>query len=383
MGKGDKKRGKINFEKVYSRFIALRIAYDGRLYRGNAHQKHEECTVEGELLRALERLQLAPSIDFCHLSRAGRTDAGVSAAANVVVLRVRSKKTDGPGVLAPGWTRNDAENTDSKQDEEGEEVEEKSSPLTLDRNEGLCASCGGEMDYVLLLNRVLPISIRVSGWTPVLPDFSARFGCRGRCYRYLFVKRDLDLGVMKEAAQRFRGVHDFRNFCKIDATSVKTWVREVRHFTVVLVQKGEDMGEDIWAFEIRGSAFLRSQVRMMVKVLFLIGKGLEKPEVITELLDVEKYKQRPAYTLAPAEPLVLYSCQFPSLQFLLSGSATGDAEGWTNPLDEPSSTPHQEGDIGVMSIAVKNLAADELLSGVEEEWEKRALDFALFKTISR
>mmetsp|Transcript_24484 Transcript_24484/g.61991 ORF Transcript_24484/g.61991 Transcript_24484/m.61991 type:complete len:245 (-) Transcript_24484:1491-2225(-) len=188
---------------------------------------------------------------------------------------------------------------------------------------------------------------------------------------------------MVQAAQRFRGVHDFRNFCKIDATSVKTWVREVRHFTVVLVQKGEDMGEDIWAFEIRGSAFLRSQVRMMVKVLFLIGKGLEKPEVITELLDVEKYKQRPAYTLAPAEPLVLYSCQFPSLQFLLSGSATGDAEGWTNPLDEPSSTPHQEGDIGVMSIAVKNLAADELLSGVEEEWEKRALDFALFKTISR
>lgn len=33
----------------------------------------------------------------------------------------------------------------------------------------------GELDYVRILNRVLPKDIRVMGWCPVPVDFSARF----------------------------------------------------------------------------------------------------------------------------------------------------------------------------------------------------------------
>lgn len=41
-------------------------------------------------------------------------------------------------------------------------------------------------------------------------------------------------------------------------------------------------------FEVVGQAFLYHQVRCMMAVLFLIGQGMEKPEVIDELLNIEK-----------------------------------------------------------------------------------------------
>lgn len=34
-----------------------------------------------------------------------------------------------------------------------------------------------------------------------------------------------------------------------------------------------------WQFRVRGTAFLWHQVRCMTAVLFLIGQGLEKPQV--------------------------------------------------------------------------------------------------------
>jgi tRNA pseudouridine(38-40) synthase len=45
------------------------------------------------------------------------------------------------------------------------------------------------------LNRVLPAEIRVIAWAPVRPDFSARFDCIEREYKYFFPKGDLDLEV--------------------------------------------------------------------------------------------------------------------------------------------------------------------------------------------
>lgn len=40
-----------------------------------------------------------------------------------------------------------------------------------------------ELDYVAILNRVLPKEIRVIGWAPVEEKFSARFDCKMRMYR--------------------------------------------------------------------------------------------------------------------------------------------------------------------------------------------------------
>lgn len=40
-------------------------------------------------------------------------------------------------------------------------------------------------------------------------------------------------------------------------------------------------GNQLWVIKIRGSAFLWHQVRCMVAVLFLVGRGLESPDVGT------------------------------------------------------------------------------------------------------
>ena len=52
-----------------------------------------------------------------------------------------------------------------------------------------------ETDYLIVLNRSLPDDIRVMGWTDVPDDFSSRFSCTGRTYRYFFPGRTYNIAV--------------------------------------------------------------------------------------------------------------------------------------------------------------------------------------------
>ncbi|XP_009869823.1 PREDICTED: tRNA pseudouridine(38/39) synthase-like, partial [Apaloderma vittatum] len=54
----------------------------------------------------------------------------------------------------------------------------------------------------------------------------------------------------------------------------------------------------------------------MMAVLFLIGQRMESPEIIDELLDVEKNPRKPQYSMAVEFPLVLYDCEFANLRWL-------------------------------------------------------------------
>ena len=61
-----------------------------------------------------------------------------------------------------------------------------------------------EYDYCRMLNSRLPPAIRAVAWSPVTEDFSARFSCTARMYRYFFIRRGLDLGRMRDALARKR-----------------------------------------------------------------------------------------------------------------------------------------------------------------------------------
>lgn len=158
-----------------------------------------------------------------------------------------------------------------------------------------------EIRYTHILNRVLPPDIRVLAWAPVEPSFSARFSCLERTYRYFFPHADLDILTMNYAAQKYVGTHDFRNLCKMDvANGVINFQRTILSAQVQLV--GQTLDEETWQepfqlcqFEVTGQAFLYHQVRCMMAILFLIGQGMEKPEIIDELLNVEKNPQKPQY----------------------------------------------------------------------------------------
>lgn len=215
-----------------------------------------------------------------------------------------------------------------------------------------------ELPYCSLLNRLLPPDIRILAWCGDLPEnFSARFSCKERQYRYFFTQpafpptahhlepppprsskklkkpktKDgwLKIEKMQEAAKYFEGLHDFRNFCKVDGGKqienfdrrvYKAAIEEVEDSTTSLnyldhpafMPEGMPKGNPkVYTFSLNGSAFLWHQVRCMVAVLFLVGQGLEQPEMVRDLLDVEANPRKPIYEMAIDTPLVLWDCIFP------------------------------------------------------------------------
>ena len=170
-----------------------------------------------------------------------------------------------------------------------------------------------------MLNWVLPETIRVIAWTPVADDFDARFSCQGRQYRYFFTNLDggLDIEAMRKAAGYFLGDHDFRNFCKLDVQKqIMSFSRRIAKAEIVPYEGlPANKGSKMWMLELHGTAFLWHQVRCMMAILFLVGQKLEEPEIVRDLLDVEKYPTKPEYEMAHDVPLVLYDTVFDGLEW--------------------------------------------------------------------
>lgn len=365
--------------KYNTRLIALKFAYLGQRYNGFEHHTNNTTplpTIEEELFKALTKTRLIFPTRLAELkegeidwegteySKCGRTDRGVSAFGQVIGIRVRSNR---PTAESLEKARAKEEAAEKKAQAEGKEyIREETQEWDPVKD---------ELSYIQLLNRVLPEDIRVLAWCPNLPeDFSARFSCRERRYRYFFTQpayapvpgrkgmiesaeaeggkamREgwLDIEAMQDAAKRYEGLHDFRNFCKVDpAKQITNFERRIFHASVTEVPMREgpvgyvgksdfaqwgatDEAVDgnvdstahrggppkVYTFNVNGSAFLWHQVRHLVAVIFLVGQGLEPPSIVSDLLDVEKNPTRPKYEMATDAPLVLWDCIFPkSLEF--------------------------------------------------------------------
>ncbi|KAH8050710.1 hypothetical protein JL720_15327 [Aureococcus anophagefferens] len=232
--KKEKKKAGMDMSRYEQRCIALWISYEGGAYSGFAEQNIPGAgvdTVERQLFAALKKTCLVESRESCGYSRCGRTDKGVSALGQVVGLRVRSAARAGEPVGGLDFHAGDA-----------------------------LAGGRRELDYVNMLNRVLPDDVRALAWRPVVPEFSARFSCASRTYRYFFPATSpntgaaYDVPAMAAAAARLVGDHDFRNFCKMDVLHVKNFRR------VVYAADVRKTGDGFF-FEIHGQAFLWHMVR--------------------------------------------------------------------------------------------------------------------------
>ena len=62
---------------------------------------------------------------------------------------------------------------------------------------------------------------------------------------------------------------------------------------------------DMCHIEIVGQAFLWHQIRCIMSILFHIGRGQEKSDVVKELLDVKTNPAKPSYDLASEAALVM------------------------------------------------------------------------------
>jgi tRNA pseudouridine38/39 synthase len=376
------------------------LSYLGKRYNGfEYHSGHATPlpTIEEELWKALNKARLifpagadgkgvnpiAPgeiNWEGCEYSKCGRTDKGVSAFGQVIGIRVRSnrplkKKTQvdiaegGEGEISNASPEISARHFNTLPREGGFETvspplspsraklrtpePSEIEPLNLEsEDEPNFDSVSDELPYCSLLNRLLPPDIRILAWCPAPPsDFSARFSCRERQYRYFFTQpafapvphhlelsepgtkvKDgwLDIQAMREAAKLFEGEHDFRNFCKVDGGKqisnferriFKADIEEVEDQTSSLAFVNSEglippgiqsqTCPKIYTFTLHGSAFLWHQVRCMVSILFLVAQGLEKPSIVSELLDVQRNPGRPTYEMATDTPLVLWDCVFP------------------------------------------------------------------------
>lgn len=356
--------------KYSTRLIALKFAYLGQKYNGFEHHNNNKTplpTIEEELWKALIKTRvISPTPpegsntdysrvdrktfaawdrdgaevnwDGCEYSKCGRTDRGVSAFGQVIGIRVRSNRPLPKSKPAPS------------SEDEADVLEAESEPETKPFND-----LSDELPYIQLLNRVLPPDIRVYAWCPNPPaDFSARFSCKERRYKYFFTNpcfapvpgsaglynpsstteasapmREgwLDIAAMQDGCNRLVGLHDFRNFCKIDASKQLTnFKRRIFHASIDQVSPlavpqflahpalQTPLAADqpkMYCFTLHGSAFLWHQVRSLISILFLVGQRLEPASLVTALLDTTTNSTRPKYEMASDAPLVLWDCIFP------------------------------------------------------------------------
>lgn len=398
--------------KYSTRLIALKFAYLGQRYNGFEHHTNNTTplpTIEEELWKALNKARLLSPLDTssikegevnwdaCEYSKCGRTDKGVSAFGQVIGVRLRSNR---PLLRPPadkaeiGGGSDDnlqlgKEDCPIAQIHDGLPNSPPSSPPLTEHSSDPSSSfhpLDDEIPYIQVLNRLLPPDIRVLAWCPSPPaDFSARFSCKERRYRYFFTqpaftpttgaaalnggltgagtgsrsRREgwLHIDAMKEGARKFVGLHDFRNFCKVDASKqIENFERRIfysdieevdpstrpvgyvalpgfREFAPLAAANGHATGDaqngtmqipKVYYFALHGSAFLWHQVRHMVAVLFLIGQGLEPPSLVDDLLDIKKTPRKPMYEMADDAPLVLWDCIFPDQ----SSNSKDDALDW-------------------------------------------------------
>jgi tRNA pseudouridine38/39 synthase len=302
----------VNTSNARTRHVALRLYYDGGNYSGLAENvgQPSDASIERALFQALQKAHLVESRETSGYSRCGRTDKGVSAAGQLVALKLKSAFRKDASLDADG------NHLLPDEDLPGNALD-KLQVWLPSRNKSADGSTGSglarqqreltEFPYDKILNNLLPPDIRIVGWSPVSDDFSARFSAATRTYRYFFCKRQLDLELMDQALQLLVGAHDFRNFCKMDVEKVYNFERTI--YNAQMVAKDDN----VCFIQIHGQAFLWHQIRCIAAVLFLVGERREPPTVVSDLLNVSQHPRKPSYQLADEGPLVLHDCGYKNL----------------------------------------------------------------------
>ncbi|XP_044015777.1 tRNA pseudouridine(38/39) synthase isoform X2 [Aphidius gifuensis] len=261
-----------NFSQKSKRHILLKFYYLGWNYKGFVEQEDTINTVEHHIFEALKKSCLIENRESSNYHRCGRTDKGVSAHSQVISLDVRSVlKTDDQHKV------ND------------------------------------ELPYSKILNRILPDSIKCIAWASVGSDYSARFDCKHRTYKYFFPRGNLNIEAMRKAASLLIGLHDFRNICKMDvANGVVNFKRTIVDAQIICSNNDQSItaGYDMCFLIIKSKAFLWHQIRCIMGILFLVGQGREKSDIFSHLLNVEKCPRKPQYSLAHELPLNLFHCDY-------------------------------------------------------------------------
>lgn len=231
----------------------LTIAYDGSRYSGWQWQDNAP-SVQQQLLRAFAAID-CPGVK---VEGASRTDAGVHAVGQCAHV-----------VLDRPWR---------------------------------------EPSLLLALNANLPDDVAVQRVRAAPDGFHARFHARGKRYVYRclvdrvrpaigrqyyhWVRRPLDVGAMRTAAQCLVGQHDFAAFATNPGYPRPRGTVRTLHRVHV---RGTPHGFD---FAVQGSGFLYNMVRTLVGSLLEVGNGNRPEQWLAEVL-ASRDRRKAGPTLPP------------------------------------------------------------------------------------
>ncbi|XP_014666393.1 PREDICTED: tRNA pseudouridine synthase A, mitochondrial-like [Priapulus caudatus] len=253
----DAKKLKVSSEchkpNVKKKKVALLMMYSGVGYNGMQRNPGVR-TIENDLLDALVQAQVVPQAHAddtkrMKFQRCARTDKGVSAAGQVVSLKMLL-----------------------------------------------------EEDAAARINEHLTPQIRVLGYKRVTQGFNAKLNCSGRTYMYVlptfaFAPVDqvtsesyrITKDVMDEVSrlfQNYKGTRNFHNFTsgrKADDPSAKRFVKNIEIGTQFEVE-----GIEFCEVKVEGQSFMLHQIRKMIGLVIAVARGLTDQSVFSRAWEAEK-----------------------------------------------------------------------------------------------
>src|SRR3990167_5439831 len=236
------------------RNIKLLIEYQGTNYKGWQIQQNLS-TIQGAIQEKLKTL----TGEEIELTSASRTDAGVHALGQVANFHTESR-------IQP-------------------------------------------YSFQMGLNALLPYDIAIKSAENVALDFDSRKDAKSKTYRYLILNRPypsaiyrnfswhvfqkLDIDAMKKAAGYLIGKKDFTSFRAADCDAPHP-IKGILCFSiettppVPLLTSSDETG--LLALEVKGTAFLRHMVRIIVGTLVAVGKGKIKPNDFQAIINAKDRK---------------------------------------------------------------------------------------------
>eukprot|EP00057_Strongylocentrotus_purpuratus_P007773 XP_011662247.1 PREDICTED: tRNA pseudouridine synthase A, mitochondrial [Strongylocentrotus purpuratus] len=257
--------------KLLKRKVAILLSYAGANYVGMQRNPGVQ-TIEEDLVNALVKSGAIPedcgrNMNKMSFQRCARTDKGVSAAGQVVSLKV----------------------------------------LMLD-------------NLMERINEHLPPVIRVMGVTRTTGGFNCKNNCEFRTYMYLiptfaftpledftlekYRVSDEKIEEVGEQLKKYIGTHNFHNFTSGKAFTDPSANRYIKEFTC---EKGfVDDGLEFAVIKVKGQSFMLHQIRKMLGLVLAVVRGLTPPST------VERAFQEPKLDIprAPGLGLVLEAVHY-------------------------------------------------------------------------
>jgi len=124
------------------------------------------------------------------------------------------------------------------------------------------------------------------------------------------IEDKLDIELMIQGAKFFEGEHYFHKYCtKPSQKTIFKRLIDCCEIQVNSVYTANFFPEKSYILRVKGQGFLRYQIRLMMSVLFQLGKGEVDLEFIRMSLK-EDNDRKPLNEIAPSSGLQLYSIEF-------------------------------------------------------------------------